>query len=179
MIQKALAFAAKMHEGQYRKGMDVPYIVHPAEVMYYLAKAQATDDMIAAGLLHDIIEDTPVTREKLADIFGENITRLVISQSEDKTKTWAERKAATEEKLLTASEEELLLCCADKLSNLKSIYTVGEAVWQCFKGTREQTKNHFTRLKQLYEPLKYERKYKTAFIYDDFIKYYSLVFGDK
>ena len=141
-IHKAIIFATKAHEGQLRKGTDVPYIVHPMEVMQILTDNKCPESVIIAGLLHDTLEDTSTTAEEIIDNFGQSIYDLVKNESEDKSKTWKERKQATIDHLANASEEIQQICCADKLSNIKSIYadklTVGERVFDRFNAPKDQ-----------------------------------------
>ena len=122
MVEKAIRFATKAHEGQFRKGTDRPYIVHPLEVGKILSEMTADEEVIAAGILHDTIEDCKeVTEEILRQEFGERITTMVLHESEDKTKSWKERKSATIEKLKTAPLEVQYIGLADKLSNIRDI----------------------------------------------------------
>ena len=136
MIQKAAVFAAKVHEGMMRKGSKIPYIYHPMEVA--LIVAQMTDDpeVIAAAYLHDVLEDTSVTPEELERTFGGRILSLVQEESEDKERTWRERKASTIEHLKQASREVKLLTLGDKLSNMRSTardyMVIGDEIWQRF-----------------------------------------------
>ncbi len=77
LINRALKTAAKYHDGQTRKGTDVPYITHPIEVSRILQKHGMNEDVIAAGLLHDILEDTEMTEDELKEKFGTRILKLV------------------------------------------------------------------------------------------------------
>lgn len=89
MIDKAIAFATKAHEGQVRKGTSRPYIVHPLEVGEIISSMTEDEEVIAAAILHDTIEDCEgVTEEILQREFGERVAFLVAQESEDKTKTW-------------------------------------------------------------------------------------------
>ena len=137
MIQQAARFAAKAHEGKMRKGSEIPYIVHPLETAVIVSRMTEDPELISAALLHDVLEDTEVTLEELSELFGKRVADLVAAQSEDKRRTWKERKQATIERLASASREEKLLCLADKLSNLRSTtadYLLkGEAVWLKFR----------------------------------------------
>ena len=137
MIQQAARFAAKAHEGKMRKGSEIPYIVHPLETAVIVSRMTEDPELISAALLHDVLEDTEVTFEELSELFGKRVADLVAAESEDKRKTWKERKQATIERLASASREEKLLCLADKLSNLRSTtadYLLkGEAVWLKFR----------------------------------------------
>lgn len=146
-IHKAIIFATKAHEGQVRKGTDIPYIVHPMEVMQILTENKCSESVIVAGILHDTLEDTSTTAEAIITNFGQTVCDLVKSESEDKSKTWKERKQATIDHLANASEEIQQICCADKLSNIKSIYadklTVGEKVFDRFNAPKDQIRWYY------------------------------------
>ncbi|MGL5437494.1 MAG: HD domain-containing protein [Lachnospiraceae bacterium] len=136
MIKEAAEFAKKAHEGIFRKGSHIPYICHPMEVAVIVAQMTGDRDVIAAAYLHDVIEDTDVTGEELRERFGERIYSLVAAETEDKTKSWQERKQCTIRHLLHASREVKLLALADKLSNMRSTamdyLVVGDEVWKKF-----------------------------------------------
>lgn len=146
-IHKAIIFATKAHEGQLRKGTDVPYIVHPMEVMQILTENDCSESVIVAGILHDTLEDTSTNAEDIITNFGKTVYDLVKSESEDKSKTWNERKQATIDHLANATKDVQLICCADKLSNIKSIYAdklaVGERVFDRFNAPKDQIKWYY------------------------------------
>lgn len=143
MINKAFAFALKAHGEQKRKD-GKPYILHPVEVAFELAKNGASDELICAGLLHDTIEDAGVTREELAKEFSTSIADLVALDSEDKSLSWEKRKGQSLETLNAKNcpREFKMLMCADKLSNLRSIRedskTMGDKVWELFKRGKDK-----------------------------------------
>ena len=87
-IHDAIIFAAKAHEGQRRKGTDIPYITHPFEVAQILMEAGCDETLIIAGLLHDTLEDTEVTAAEIEEQFGPEVLALVDSDSEDKSLSW-------------------------------------------------------------------------------------------
>lgn len=168
MIERALEFATKAHEGQVRKGTRRPYIVHPVEVANIVSTVTDDEEIISAALLHDTIEDCEgVTREVLQDLFGTRVAEIVAAESEDKTKTWMERKSTTIEHIKTAQYEVKLICFADKLSNLRDIdrdyQKLGEKLWERFrmkdkktigwyyKGVRESLKETFSDLELFQE----------------------------
>ena len=102
MINKAIEFATRAHAGQFRKGTRRPYIVHPIEV----STMTQDEEIISAAVLHDTIEDCEgVSREILARKFSERVAGIVAQESEDKTKTWMERKSATIEHIRNAPRE--------------------------------------------------------------------------
>src|SRR4051794_27195355 len=149
VIEKALQTASKSHEGQYRKNTDIPYITHPVAVGMMLLKAGYSEEIVAAGILHDTVEDTPLTLKDLKKEFGANIAEMVEGSSEpDKSLPWKNRKEHTIEFLKTASEEIRAVVCADKLHNIRSIIRdykkMGEEVWKKFNAGREQQKWYYT-----------------------------------
>lgn len=138
MINKAIQFAAKAHEGQYRKGTTRPYIVHPIEVGDIVASMTTDEEVISAAYLHDTIEDCPgVTEELLAELFSPRVANMVAQESEDKSKTWIERKNHTVCHIKEASTDVQKIALADKLSNMRDIdrdYPIyGEKLWNRFR----------------------------------------------
>jgi len=100
MIFKAIEFAAKAHAGQYRKGTRVPYLVHPLNVAKILIDSGCSDVVAVAGILHDTVEDTPITLDEIRKHFGQAVAELVAGASEpDKSDTWENRKKHTIEYL--------------------------------------------------------------------------------
>jgi HD superfamily phosphodiesterase len=131
-IEAADRFAERSHRGHLRKGTERPYVEHPREVARLLAEAGAGEDVIVAGLLHDTVEDTGVTVAELRDAFGPRVADLVAAVSEDKSRSWEERKRHTVAKLASAPEDVLLLTAADKLANARAIWADGDGVWARF-----------------------------------------------
>ncbi|HIW21696.1 MAG TPA: HD domain-containing protein [Candidatus Dorea intestinavium] len=138
MIEKAKEFATKAHSGQVRKGTKTPYIVHPLEVGDIVASMTKDEEIISAAILHDTIEDCPlVTQEILAKEFSPRVASIVAQESEDKTKSWEERKRHTIEHMKIAPIEVKMIGLADKLSNMRDInrdYPLeGEKFWNRFR----------------------------------------------
>lgn len=138
MLNEAIEFATKAHEGQFRKGTKRPYIVHPIEVAEIVTTMTRDPEVICAAVLHDTIEDCPgVTEAVLEERFGERVAKLVVSESEDKSKSWEERKSATIRRLRTAPREVQMIGLADKLSNMRDIHrdypVLGENLWMRFR----------------------------------------------
>lgn len=138
MVDKALEFATKAHSGQFRKGTKRPYIVHPIEVGDIVSSMTTDEEIISAAILHDTIEDCKeVTKEILEKEFSSRVVCLVMQESEDKSKSWMERKSATINRLSSASREVQMIGLADKLSNMRDInrdYPVaGERLWDRFR----------------------------------------------
>ena len=138
VIEKAIMFATQAHEGQVRKGTDRPYIVHPLEVGRIVASMTEDEEIISAAILHDTIEDCEeITEEVICREFTKRVAEFVAKESEDKSKTWMERKGATIEHLKTSCREVQMISLADKLSNMRDIDRdypeCGEELWQRFR----------------------------------------------
>lgn len=132
LIARALDFAARKHAHQRRKGVDKePYVNHLAEVARLLAEATdgADANLVAAGLLHDTIEDQGVRYEELVEAFGRDIADLVREVTDDKTLEKAERKRLQVEHAPHKSERARMLKIADKTSNLRAIRNSPPADW--------------------------------------------------
>ncbi len=136
MVRKAALFAAKAHEGAVRKGSNIPYITHPMETAVIVSMMTDDKEVIAAALLHDVIEDAGVSEDELREQFGDRVAWLVAKESEDKSRTWEERKATTIKKLETAERDSKILALGDKLSNLRctarDYMHIGDKVWERF-----------------------------------------------
>lgn len=138
MIKKAIEFATHAHEGQFRKGTTRPYILHPLEVGEIVATMTNDEEMISAAILHDTIEDCKdVTKEMICSEFTDRVAHLVLQESEDKSKSWIERKGATIKHLKEAPKEVQMIGLADKLSNMRDIDRdypeCGEELWNRFR----------------------------------------------
>jgi len=118
----ARAFAARSHKGFPRKGTNFPYVVHPLEVARIIAKYYpAKEDLIIAALLHDTIEDTPVTASEISVAFGSQVAALVVGVTSSRGTSWRATRSATLAKLAGASPDVVRLKLADSLSNILSL----------------------------------------------------------
>ncbi|MEH7388206.1 HD domain-containing protein [Bacillus sp. JJ1521] len=143
LIEKAIMVASKAHDGQYRKLTKIPYITHPLGVGHILMRINARMELVAAGILHDTVEDTELTLEDIRDDFGDEVAELVEGCSEpDKSLSWEARKEHTISFLRTASGDIRTVVCADKLHNIRSIIhdyeNQGEEVWRRFSRGKEK-----------------------------------------
>ncbi len=123
---KALNFAIKAHKGQKRKNeIDKPYVIHAIDVGNILEEYGFGKDIIVAGYLHDVIEDTGYTKEDVEKIFGKKIVLLVMFASEDdRSLPWEERKKSFIDKIKAGSISQKAIICADKISNLEDCLNV-------------------------------------------------------
>ena len=126
--ERAKLFAINAHYGQVRKNeKDKPMIIHPINVANILSEYGFDDNVIAAGCLHDVVEDTKYNDEDLLKEFGEDILSLVMGASEsDKKLSWEERKQYTIDKVKTLDIRHKAVVCADKISNLEDLQIVFE-----------------------------------------------------
>lgn len=153
-IQDAIHFSIKTHEvyqKQKRKGKDIPYITHPLTVGLILSQAGAEEELVIAGILHDTIEDSiedkKVTKEMLAERFGENVATLVDSVTEkDRGLSWHERKEAALEEIKNFSHDSLLLKSADVISNNTELISDykrdGDKTFERFNASKDEALQH-------------------------------------
>jgi (p)ppGpp synthase/HD superfamily hydrolase len=172
LINDAIVFAAEMHKGVDRKGTKIPYIVHPFTSMYYLRDSGIMDeDVLAATLLHDVVEDANVTYENLEERFGARVAMLVRSVSENKDLSWDERKLHTIVDLKSCSYETKLITLADKYNNLNAIVKdhqkIGDELWKRFNKGYTQQKWYYT---QIYDVLNTDIKIQTLSLFKEYEK---------
>ena len=143
LVSEAIAFAVKAHDGMRRKKSDAPYILHPMEAAVIVGTMTDDQNLIAAAVLHDVVEDADIAMEEIEEKFGKRVRELVDSETEDKRanlppeETWRIRK---EESLVVLKNTDdmgvLMVWLGDKLANMRSIYrdflVEGVAMWQRF-----------------------------------------------
>jgi guanosine-3',5'-bis(diphosphate) 3'-pyrophosphohydrolase len=132
LVVSAAHFAAQRHVDQRRKGASSePYFNHVSEVAKTLADATHGSDpgLIAAGYLHDTIEDQNVTYGELVEQFGQDVAELVLEVTDDKTLAKEARKQAQIDHAPYKSQRAKMLKIADKCSNLRSLLTSPPAGW--------------------------------------------------
>ena len=126
IVKNALYFAAQKHNGQYRKGNKVPYITHPVLVAFTLQKYTSNQNIIAAALLHDVLEDClDVSYLDIEKKFGKKIATLVQEVSfleKNLTHSWKIRKKIYLNKIKNVGKNALLIICADKMSNMQAYF---------------------------------------------------------
>jgi (p)ppGpp synthase/HD superfamily hydrolase len=133
-INHALAFAAKHHDRQVRKGTRLPYLTHPANVALILTRYGCDEDTVVGGILHDVIEDCvregwtqAMLESRIAEKFGAEVIAIVLSVTKRKLDDdgsefdRAERDADYIERLAGATERARWVCAADKVHNGNSI----------------------------------------------------------
>ena len=154
--ERAKEFAINAHMGQIRKSEpDKPMIIHPLSVGLILEEYGYNDLVVAAGYLHDVVEDTKYTIEDVQNMFGKDVASLVMNASEpDKSLSWEERKKHTIENTKNLPLENKLVICADKINNLEDLMIKfqksGTRNFSSFKRGEEQQKWYYT---SIYEGL--------------------------
>lgn len=164
-INHALAFAAKHHDQQVRKGTRLPYVTHPANVAIILTRYQRDDQTVVAGILHDVIEDCvreAFTRDmlerRIGDKFGGEVLDTVLAVTHRRVDddgvelSHDERRDDYLDRLSAASESARWVCAADKLHNASSILsdlrrTIDpNTVWGRFTGGKDATVRWYRRV---------------------------------
>ena len=127
LFDKAVIFACEKHSGQRRKLSDAPYFLHPMEVASIVGTMSDSQELLAAAVLHDTVEDTDTTFEEIRENFGRRVELLVMTETEDKRaerppkETWMLRKEETLTILENTKDLDVKkLWLGDKLSNLRS-----------------------------------------------------------
>ena len=176
-VDKAFWYAVMAHKGQKRKDGKVPYINHPMEVAEIVATMTSDPRVVAAALLHDVVEDTPVKMHDLIRIFGVFVADLVADVTENKRtelppeESWMLRKKEMVVRVAGASKDVKILSLADKLSNLKSIkrdqQEYGDEVWQWFHQGKEKQAWYYRTMREQYTGLKSTAAWKQ---YDNLVK---------
>ena len=146
-LERALRFASSWHRDQVRKGSNVPYIAHPFGVAMILDRLGFSEEVVIAGLLHDVVEDTDARVEEIREEFGFSVAEMVAACSEVKRdatgaeRPWIDRKRDHIEVLASASVEARAVALADKRHNLASIrfdLETGRPVWSLFHASRDE-----------------------------------------
>ena len=183
LLDRAILFAVRAHADTERKGKGFPYIVHPLEAMAIVATMTNDQELLAAAVLHDTIEDTDTTMEQLCAEFGPRVAKLVETETDqhfsaDKALTWHQRKQESLNRLASASRDAMIVALGDKLSNMRGIaqdYAVlGDELWQRFNVKAKA--DHAWRFRQLAEVLK---PLGETFAYQEFRKLVIQVFGEE
>lgn len=148
-LETALAYAARLHAGQTRKGgEEIPYIAHLLGVCSLTLEAGGDEDQAIAALLHDAAEDQGgrETLEEICGRFGDRVASIVEACTdtfEDPKPAWRRRKERYLEHLESVPPEALLVACADKLYNARAILQdhrrLGDEVFERFRAGKEAT----------------------------------------
>ena len=165
LVSEAIAFAVKAHDGMRRKKCEAPYILHPLEAALIVGTISEDQDLIAAAVLHDVVEDAGVTMDELEQRFGKRVRQLVACETENKREglppedTWLVRKEESLQALKDANDPDVLtLWLGDKLANMRAIYrdwkVEGDSIWNRFHQSDPQMQAWYYRsIAELTKPL--------------------------
>ena len=143
LFDEAIQFAVQAHSGMMRKRESLPFILHPLEVAVIVGTLTSDEQVLAAAVLHDTVEDTQTTLDDIRERFGERVAALVASETEDKRRdkpareTWMLRKVESLRELKNCPDPAVkVLWLCDKLSNMRSFYRGwkirGNKMWEDF-----------------------------------------------
>lgn len=143
LLDQAIAFATEAHAGMFRKVEHSPYILHPMEAACIVGTMTNNEEVLAAAMLHDVVEDAGISLAEVEQHFGKRVRLLVYTETEDKhperpeAETWQERKESTLEILRNTKDIYVkMLWMGDKLANMRSFYRTwlreGDAMWNYF-----------------------------------------------
>ena len=181
LLDRAIVFAVRAHAGTERRGKGFPYIVHPMEAVEIVATMTSDQELLAAAVLHDTVEDTDTTVEQIRTEFGDRIASLVASESDivldgvSEEDSWHARKQAAIDRLARASHDAKIVALGDKLSNMRAIARdyaqQGDALWNLFHV--KDRKEHEWHYRGLAESL---RELQETFAYKEFEQLINQVF---
>lgn len=185
--------AARAHKGQMRKGSDIPYLIHPVRTWAYVKCMTDSVEEQAAALLHDVVEDTPVTPGQLREVFGDFVAELVETESERKradrpaAQTWKIRKTETLERVRYLAGQKgtlpyLHIAFGDKLANLYSMSyeyaQTGDKLWRKFNQKDKRMHAwYYGELGKIFRD--YFRDGEAAALVQEYMRYYREIFGDE
>ena len=191
LLKKAVDYAFTAHSGQFRKGTQIPYMIHLFRTWFYVRQMTEDREEWAAAILHDTLEDTAVTYGELKEKFGERIAGLVRGESEEKRAdrppeaTWQLRKSETIQRLRQWAGEEgrtaqMHIALGDKLANLYSMMFeyryAGEHLWNKFN-QKEKEKHawYYGEMGRVFSSFFCEGREKL--LTEEYWTYYKEVFG--
>ncbi|MCB0351448.1 MAG: bifunctional (p)ppGpp synthetase/guanosine-3',5'-bis(diphosphate) 3'-pyrophosphohydrolase [Bdellovibrionales bacterium] len=120
LVREAIIFAKAHHKGQFRKFDGLPYITHPIRVAEIVKKHSQDFELIIAAYLHDLLEDTAVTRIQIEQRFGKRVASIVseLTTNEDKLDELGSKTTYLTQKMMAMSFGALLIKLADRLDNV-------------------------------------------------------------
>lgn len=179
VFDKAVQFAIEAHSGTERRGKGYPYIIHPMEAAAIVATMTNDQEILAAAVLHDTVEDTDVTIEQIRAKFGDRVAELVQNETApmDRNMTWREKKTAQLKQLTNASRDSKIVALGDKFSNMSGIALdyrqIGDEVWKRFHAPngKPDVEWYYRTLAEALSEL------SETLVYQEYVKLLKEVFG--
>lgn len=171
LFDRAAKFAIEAHAGTERRGKGYPYVVHVMEAASIVATITNDPELLAAALLHDVVEDTDYTPEDIRKEFGDRVASLVVAESDvaiegvPEEESWHARKQAAIDRLAATSHDGKIVAMGDKLSNMRAIARdydeQGDKLWSIFHTSDpKEHKWHYEGLAQSLSELEGTEAYK-------------------
>jgi myo-inositol-1(or 4)-monophosphatase len=178
-FDKAVKFAVDAHQGTERRCKGYPYIIHTMEAAVIVATMTNDQEILAAAILHDTVEDTDVTIEQIREQFGERVAELVQNETapSDDNLTWREKKTAQLKQLANAPHDSKIVALGDKFSNMNGIALdyrqIGDEVWKRFHAPngKPDVEWYYRSLAEALSEL------SEAPVYQEYVKLLKEVFG--
>lgn len=185
LVQEAINFAFEAHGDTIRKGDHKPAVYHALETMSIVTSLTNDEEVIAAAVLHDVVEDTPVSSKEVEERFGKRVAFLVSSETENKRRsmdaaqTWLERKQeALDELEGTADKGVKMIFLGDKLSNMRSFYAIKqvkkENMWDAFNQKDPEMHHYYYRTIAAYL-----KEFEDTLAYQEYDRLIRLVFEEQ
>lgn len=141
LVDRAMRLAFAAHEGQ-KRHEGTPYITHPVSVALMLAQHGFGEEVVAAALVHDVLEDTGITEDEMLQELGDAVAVIVQALSYDHSVPYKEQRERYIESVRQAGESAMAVSVADKIHNAQSLIDLhtqgGSAIWSKFNATKEQ-----------------------------------------
>ena len=172
LVSEAIVFAVKAHDGMRRKKSEIPYVLHPMEAAVIVGSMSEDQDLLAAAVLHDVVEDAGITLDEIEQRFGKRVRQLVACETENKREhlppedTWRVRKEESLQVLKNAEDSAVLMVwLGDKLANMRAIYrdwkVEGDAMWRRFHQSDPAVQAwYYTTIAELTKPLAHTAAWK-------------------
>jgi (p)ppGpp synthase/HD superfamily hydrolase len=142
IVENAARIAVIAHKEQKRKDGDTPYVVHPFMVAFTLARYGFRNEVVAAALVHDVLEDTDFPEDELREAIGEETFAIVQAVTNDPALEWEAQRMRYIETVRNGPDGALAVSLADKLHNMKNLLTAhaeqGPALWSRFNRGKEK-----------------------------------------
>lgn len=155
LLNEAIRFCVDRHGKQgFRKLEKIPYVMHPLEVSTIVTSMTDNEEVMIAGLLHDVVEDTNTSIEEVREKFGDYVAFLVASETEDKMRyksaesSWLERKLISLKELAESTDINVkILWLSDKLANARSLLRayekLGDEAFNAFNNKNKEEHKHY------------------------------------
>lgn len=168
LFDRAVKFATEAHQGTERRGKGYPYLLHLMEAAIIVASITTDQELLAAAMLHDVVEDTEVTLEQVRAEFGERVAELVKNETapDSDQLSWRQRKETQLAQLVAAPYDSKVVAIGDKLSNLRTLASdyeaIGDALWSRFHapGGKEDIAWYYRSIAEALSPLSATAPYK-------------------